>query len=113
SDSAPQPSLMSQRQCEWVRGYILDNIDSDLTIEKIAGSAGVSVSTIQRHFKEHIGMTVFDFIRHERLERARAALEHEGIPIAKAAYLAGYSNLSSFTTAFRKTYGVTPKRVRA
>ena len=58
-------------------------------------------------------ITVSDFIRQERLETARAALERDGIPISQAAYLAGYSNPSSFTTAFKKAYGVTPKHRRA
>jgi AraC-like DNA-binding protein len=112
--AAPQsPSLMSLRHCERIRDYIFENLDKELTIETIAAEAGASPSTVQRHFKEHFGVTVFDFIRHKRLEMARCALETEGIPISRAAYLAGYNSLSSFTTAFRKTYGMTPKKVRA
>lgn len=107
------PSLMSLRHCERIRDYIIENLDKELTIENIASEASSSPSTVQRHFKEHFGVTVFDFIRQKRLEMARSALETEGIPISRAAYIAGYNSLSSFTTAFRKTYGMTPKQVRA
>ncbi|RLQ88552.1 helix-turn-helix transcriptional regulator [Notoacmeibacter ruber] len=106
------PSLLHCRQCETVRQYILDNLQEELTIETIAAEAGLSVSTLQRYFRECFNMTVFEFIRQERLSRARAALEKEGVPIAEAAYIAGYNSISSFTTAFRKAYGLTPKRVR-
>lgn len=108
----PNPSLMSLRHCERVRDFIVANLDRELTIDLIAKEAGSSASTVQRHFKEHFGITIFDFIRQERLEAARAALASDGIPVSHAAHMAGYNNISSFTTAFRKAYGVTPKQVR-
>lgn len=106
------PTLMSLRHCERVRDFIIANLENDLSIDLIAGEAGASTSTIQRHFKEHFGITIFSFIRQKRLEAARAALATEGIPVSKAAHLAGYHNVSSFTTAFRKTFGITPKQAR-
>lgn len=106
------PTLMSLRHYERVRDFIVANLDRELTIDLIAREAGSSASTVQRHFKEHFGITIFDFIRRERLEAARAALASDGIPVSHAAHLAGYNNISSFTTAFRKAYGVTPKQVR-
>lgn len=108
----PGATLMSLRHCERVRDFILANLDRDLTIDLIAKEAGLSASTVQRRFKEHFGIPVFDFIRQERLEAARAALAGNGIPVSHAAHLAGYSNVSSFTTAFRKAYGITPSQVR-
>lgn len=113
-DTAPhQPTALSRRQSGKVRDYILAHVCEDLTLDRIAREVGISTSSIQRHFKEHFGTTVSDFIRQERLETARAALERDGIPISQAAYLAGYRNPSSFTTAFKKAYGVTPKHRRA
>ena len=108
----PAPTLMSLRHCERVRDYIIANLEKDLSIDLIAGEAGTSTSTIQRHFKEHFGITIFGFIRQKRLEAAHAALATDGIPVSKAAHLAGYHNISSFTTAFRKTFGITPKQAR-
>lgn len=106
------PSLMNLRCCERVRDFIMANLTSELTIDLIAKEAGSSTSTVQRRFKEHFGITIFDFIRQKRLEAARTALANDGVPVSHAAHLAGYNNVSSFTTAFRKAYGVTPKRVR-
>ena len=108
----PGPSLMSLRRYERVRDYILANLDRELTIDRIAKEARASSSTVQRRFKEHFGIPIFDFIRLERLEAARIELASNGIPVSHAAHIAGYNNVSSFTTAFRKTYGVTPGQVR-
>ena len=109
---ASPPTALSRRQSEKVRDYILAHVCEDLTLERISREVGISTSSIQRHFKEHFGRNVSDFIRQERLEMARFALERDGIPISQAAYLAGYRNPSSFTTAFKKAYGVTPKHHR-
>ncbi len=111
-ESPQAPSFLSLRACERARDYILANLGKDLTIDLIAGEVGASPSTVQRRFKEHFGVTVFDFVREKRLEAARAALANERVPVGTAAYLAGYNHVSSFTTAFRKAYGLTPKQVR-
>lgn len=111
-DASPRPALMTRRQSERVRDFILDNLDSELTIEGIAREVGASVSSVQRHFKEHFGLTVFEFIRGKRLALARDALQREGVTIAQAAYAAGYAGPSHFTTAFKRAYGVAPKYVR-
>jgi AraC-like DNA-binding protein len=108
-----RPSLMSARQSERVRNYILANLSKNLTIEAIARESGASVSSVQRHFKQQFGMTVFEFIRRKRLEAARDALEGRGVTVAEAAWIAGYTSPSSFITAFKKTYGTCPGEMRA
>lgn len=108
----PHPQLASRRRSERVRDYVLANLDKTLTIETIAAEIGASVSSVQRHFKEHFRMTVFEFIRSERLAQACAALERDGVTIAQAAYVAGYADPSNFTVAFKRAYGVSPKHKR-
>lgn len=108
-----KPSLMSARQSERVRHYILANLSENLTIEVIARESGASVSSVQRHFKQQFGMTVFEFIRRKRLEAARDALEGRGVTVAEAAWIAGYMSPSSFITAFKKAYGTCPGEMRA
>ncbi|MFB9948795.1 helix-turn-helix transcriptional regulator [Rhizobium puerariae] len=113
TETPHRPTVLSRLQGERVRDYILAHVRENLTLDRIARHVGVSTSSMQRHFKERFGMTVSDFIRQKRLEMARSALERDGIPISQAAYIAGYRNPSSFTTAFKKTYGVSPKHRRA
>ena len=91
------------------RRYILDNLDTDLSIDVISDQIGASRRSIQRNFKERFGITIFDFIRKHRLERARQAMEKEGYSVTQAAFLAHYRNSSSFTHAFKRVYGTSPK----
>lgn len=108
-----KPSLMSARQCARARDYIVKNLAQTLTIETIAKESGASVSSVQRHFKQQFGMTVFEFVRRKRLEAARDALEARGVTVAEAAWIAGYTSHSSFIAAFKKTYGSSPGELRA
>lgn len=106
-------SLMNARQSERVRNFILANLSKTLTIETIARESGASVSSVQRHFKQQFGITVFEFIRRKRLEAARDALEGRGVTVAEAAWIAGYTSPSGFITAFKKAYGACPGDIRA
>lgn len=106
-------SLLNARQAERVRNYVLANLTKNLTIEAIAKESGGSASSVQRHFKQQFGMTVFEFIRRKRLEAARDALEARGVTVAEAAWIAGYTSPSSFISAFKKAYGACPGEVRA
>ncbi|WP_313614599.1 AraC family transcriptional regulator [Agrobacterium sp.] len=113
SDEVSHPTLSAWRQSQKVRDFLLENLDLPLSITEIARETGASVSSVQRHFREHFGQTVFQFIRSKRLEKAREALEREGSTIAQAAYIAGYSDPSNFTNAYKRAFGSAPKYHRA
>ncbi len=82
------------------------------TLDEIAAATGTSVSTLQRLFHSVHGMSAFDYIRRRNLNRARRAIEHEGLSVAEAAHLAGYRSAANFSTAFKRHFGVSPKSVR-
>ncbi|EEA96940.1 transcriptional regulator, AraC family, putative [Pseudovibrio sp. JE062] len=96
-----------------VREYLLEHLGEDLSIERISKETGLSKRSIQRHFKEKYNLTVSDFIRKQRLEKARQAINKGGITVAEAAYMAGYNSPSSFSNAFKRVYGSAPKNWRA
>ena len=106
-------SAIIGHQMERVRSYIFDNLGGPLTLETIAANTGTSLRSLQRHFRRHFGMTVFEFIRTERLELARVALQKSDIGVAQAAYLAGYENASSFSSAYKRQFGMSPKFQRS
>jgi AraC-like DNA-binding protein len=101
------------RRLQHIREFIEARIDEPFTLETISQEAGMSVNTLQRLFRAVLGLTIFEYVRSRKLIRARNALEREGITIAEASYLAGYSSPSNFATAFRRFFGIPPSSVRA
>lgn len=83
-----------------------------LSLEAIARHAGMSVSALHRLFRATHGMSVFDYVRLDRLHRARHALERDGVTVTQAAYIAGYRGPANFATAFKRLYGLSPRHAR-
>ena len=84
----------------------------DMSLDALARQAGTNANTLQRHFRAVYGTTVFDFVREHRLQRARQALEQDGLTVGQAALVAGYNSAANFATAYRKRFGMPPKLAR-
>jgi AraC-like DNA-binding protein len=70
--------------------------------------AGLSVSTLQRHFRRAYGQSFVRYVRGRRLEQAREALWRNEKTVGEAAYLAGYRHVSNFVTAYQRAFGCAP-----
>jgi AraC-like DNA-binding protein len=98
--------------CDYLESRDPDD-DAPLRLEEVARHAGMSVSTLHRLFRAGHGMSVFEYERARRMERARTALECDGVSVTEAAYLAGYSSPANFATAFKRRFGRCPREARA
>ncbi|MBD1390732.1 helix-turn-helix transcriptional regulator [Neiella sp. HB171785] len=107
---APSPARSAQ-QSRHYESEIESLLDERLSLQQIAKQLGTSVSTLQRYFKSHHQLTVIEYIRNQRLEKARRALLFEHSSIGEAAYLAGYNHVGNFVTAFRKYFNMTPAQL--
>lgn len=94
-----------------VHNYIEANLLRDICLDEIAKDVGFSVSSLQRHFKVAYGTTVVEYIRTRKLEIAKDAIQDQGMSISDACFLVGYSTQSSFATAFKRAFGVSPGSV--
>lgn len=94
-----------------LKALVDDCADKQMSLADIAEKANISVSTLQRRFKRSLQMTVSQYIRLRRLDRARATLLTQGLSIGEAAYIAGYDHSSNFISAFKQQYGVTPAEI--
>lgn len=115
ADAAPSPLAMSASACRRVRRLqqFLDSGEADqLDMRAIAQSIGCNANTLQQQFRAVCGQPIFDYLRQRRLQRAAHALQHEGVSVARAAEIAGYSSQANFSTAFRRHFGLAPKHCR-
>ncbi|MGF1847767.1 helix-turn-helix transcriptional regulator [Vibrio lentus] len=94
---------------EDIISYIEINLEQPLSLESIASKFSMSISNLQRRFKQSYNLTINGYIRYRRLDIARQHLERGLVSITEAAYEAGYQHPSNFTSAFKKAFGVPPK----
>lgn len=92
--------------------YIEDNLDRDLSLEKIAEELNYSRFYVARTFKEHTGTTLYKYIQGRRLREAARKLAETDQPIVEVALEAGYGSQQAFTQAFRRAYACTPQEYR-
>lgn len=107
------PNAALARRLRDLREFLNSDAAHELSLDDIARHAGMNVNALQGHFRRAYGTTVIGFVREGRLQRARAALERDGISIKRAAAIAGYGSAANFATAFGRRFGMTPKEARS
>lgn len=83
--------------------------DSSFTVEKLAEEVGLSRVSLHRKLKELAGVSTSEFIRDIRLRQAAKLLKKREINISQIGYAVGFSSIYTFSVAFKKLYGCSPK----
>jgi AraC-like DNA-binding protein len=91
--------------------YISDNLDGDLSLEKLAKEFFVSKFYISHNFKDNIGLSLHQYIIKKRLNASKDALLSD-TPISKIYNQYGFSDYSSFFRSFKREYGLSPKEYK-
>src|SRR3954466_4468783 len=92
--------------------YIESHLAEPLTLDDVAGVAGVSRFHLVRAFATATGFSVMRYVRARRLSKAAQALANGAPDILTLALDADYGSHEAFTRAFRDRFGVTPEAVR-
>jgi AraC-like DNA-binding protein len=84
-----------------------------LGVDDLAGAAGLSRAHFSREFRRAFGVSPHAYLLTRRLERAAALLRTTDDSVADICLAVGLQGLGSFTTSFKRTYGMTPTAYRA
>jgi AraC family transcriptional regulator, transcriptional activator of the genes for pyochelin and ferripyochelin receptors len=95
------------------RHIITTELESTLTLAELARRVGLNRTKLALGFKGVYGISVQACWRDARLDRARELLRGGEVPVTEIALRLGYSELSSFTRAFSRRFGVLPRNCRA
>ncbi len=88
--------------------YIHEHHAENLYIEHIAKAVGLSVSVLQSHFRNAMGVSCVSYIRAYRISRATALLGQPDARVTEIAMEVGFETLSHFNTSFRELTGMSP-----
>jgi AraC family transcriptional regulator len=83
------------------------------TLSELAGLCGLSVRQLTRGFRKSRGCSIGEHMARSRLENAKRLLAaDQSVSVKAIAYSLGFASPSSFSYAFRRTVGETPREFR-
>ena len=92
--------------------YIYSHINERITINELADFTELSPSYLSRLFKQNLGISVSDYIREKKIEKATNLLKYSEISVIEIANYLAFSSQSHFIQTFEKYIGLTPKKYR-
>ena len=103
---------------EWVKTinsaieYMENHLTDDITLGDIAESVSISAFHFQRAFSMMAEMSPAEYLRNRRLSKAGEELANGEVSVIDVALKYGYDSPESFTKAFSRFHGVSPRQVR-
>lgn len=95
-----------------ILAFVQRNIMQDITLRSIADACACSESTVSHLFKEYTNQSVKKYINNLRIKQAERLLLTTDLPIGNVAILCGFTDTNYFSTAFKKSVGLSPVKYR-
>lgn len=92
--------------------YIEEHYKEELSVELLAGMAGLSRFHFSRLFKELSGRTVTEYVTAIRLDKADYLLRNSPFTVSEIAAFTGFNDIYYFSRTFKKHKKVPPSMVR-
>ena len=105
-------STLDELVFEAARSHLHSNLGRTPKLEQVARVASTNVSRLNQAFKHCVGMTVFEYLREERMKKARELLAETLLEIKSIAWELGFTSGANFTAAFKTRFGLTPGQFR-
>lgn len=88
--------------------YMKEHYAQSLTLPDVAFQVGLSPEYLSRLFREETGIKFVVYLNNLKLRHALRLLETTNLKVYEIAEKVGYSNLSYFSTVFKKNFGQNP-----
>lgn len=94
------------------RLHLLNSLEAPPSIEALARQVGTNSKRLNAAFKHCADMTVFEYLREERMREAYRLLRHSRLSVSDIALSVGFSSSANFATAFKARYDMSPTAFR-
>lgn len=97
---------------EKMRSVIEEHMaDSDYSIADVCRELGMSRTSVYNKIKSLTGLSINDYIRVYRLNRAKELLIQHQYNVAEVAYMVGFADAKYFSTCFKKQFDISPSKI--
>ncbi|MDZ7614293.1 MAG: response regulator [Flavobacteriaceae bacterium] len=95
-----------------LKSFILKNInDTDLNGDKIGGHFALSRVHLYRKLKALTNLSISEFVKNLRLEKARELLKENKYNVSEVADMTGFTSVSLFSRSFKQAFGQSPTKM--
>ncbi|MEW6989620.1 helix-turn-helix transcriptional regulator [Colwelliaceae bacterium 6441] len=100
--------LLVQNTCR----YLTQNLYNKIRLDDIAMFMGSNRSKLASTFKRVLGLGVFEWLRKQRMLKAKSLLIHSELSIQEVGFEVGYENSANFSSAYKKQFTISPRQQR-
>ncbi len=104
---------LTRTQLQQAIDYIHTHLNRDLSLAELASVINISPTYFASLFKQATGISPYQYVIRQRVERAKVMLSKTDLAIADIALQVGFSSHSHLTQHFKRFTGMTPKQVRS
>lgn len=104
--------LGSQSKISKTTNYILEHLDEQLTVNRMAEYTHMVPQSFCRWFKKHSGHSFISFLNQTRIEKVCHELASNSTPIQAIAFSTGFETLSHFNRIFKRYKNCSPRTYR-
>ncbi len=94
------------------RDRLLADLRTAPSLDALARHAGTNRTTLGALFRCHLGLSVFGYLREQRLQMARLLLSQTRLQVQEIADLVGYGHGRDLSNAFKLRFGHSPRVFR-
>jgi transcriptional regulator GlxA family with amidase domain len=88
------------------------HVAEPLTLDRLAGTAGLSSRQLNRLFTEKLGRPTMRYYRELRLQKAQSLLRNSPLTLTEIALATGFASSSHFSRAYAAQFGQPPSAYR-
>lgn len=103
--------LLEKRNIDWLKksiDYMEIHFAEMVSVEDIANYIGLHRSYFTTQFKKEMGIAPIDYLQKLKMRKAVEMIEKSVFNLTEIAHSLGYSDLYSFSRAFKKFYRIPP-----
>jgi AraC-like DNA-binding protein len=108
----PPPASPRQQRIDDINGFVAANLSRPLSIARVAENFALSESHIRVLYRRATGISLGAYMTSLRLNRASGLLLNSEMNVSQVATECGYESLFSFSRAFKRAMGVSPRAYR-
>ena len=98
--------------CQDVAHFIDGNYANDTTLEDISGNLGYNKNYLCSTFKNETSMTIMDYLRRVRIERACELIELSDYTFSQICFMVGFKSIHHFNRIFKNIMMITPSEYK-